>query len=466
MSLKLYNTLTGVKEVFTAENKNVKMYSCGPTVYAPPHIGNYRSFTVADVLKRFLEYTGYNVKHVMNITDIDDKTIRESRRLGFSLKEFTDKYIQVFFQGLKTLNIKPADIYPRATENIEDMLRLTKHLLEKGYAYVKAGSVYYDISKFRDYGKLSKINLENIKEYSTVDSDEYGKDDPRDFALLKAASREEIEHGVYYYSEWGPVRPGWHIECSVMSMKYLGERIDIHTGGVDLIFPHHENEIAQSEAYTGGRVVRYWVHSEHLTVNGRKMSKSEGNYYTLEDLLKEYEPGALRYFLISAHYKRKLDLTSDTIRNAVNNYSKLKETYQRAVHFSKSLTEKSLQTINRKLIEFQNSFKTAMNDDLNTPLALQVLHKLAKYINNRVSERNLQLVEAVLNIFIELSNVLGLKFSDKTPILPAKIRELIFKREQARLVKNWAEADQIRELLKSEGVILVDTPSGVRVILE
>ena len=291
MTLKIYNTLKRKKESFKPINKNkVKIYTCGPTVYAPPHIGNYRSFVVSDLIKRYLEYLGYSIYHVMNITDIDDKTIRASGNEGLSLKKFTDKYTKIFFDEIKKLNMKPADVYPKATDYINDMIKMTKTLIEKGYAYVKSGSVYFNISKFKNYGKLSKINLNEIKIGKTVDIDEYDKDNPRDFALMKASTEKEVERGIYFESEWGKVRPGWHIECSTLSTKFLGDSIDIHTGGVDLIFPHHENEIAQSEAYYNKKVIKYWVHSEHLIINGRKMSKSLGNYLTLEDLLEKYNP--------------------------------------------------------------------------------------------------------------------------------------------------------------------------------
>ncbi|WEU40244.1 MAG: cysteine--tRNA ligase [Candidatus Odinarchaeum yellowstonii] len=467
MVLKLYNTLTGRKEVFKPSSDIVKIYSCGPTVYAPPHIGNYRSFIVVDILKRYLEFKGYKIKHVMNITDIDDKTIRESGREGVSLKEFTDKYIKVFFNGLETLNIKLADIYPRATENIEDMVKLTKHLLNKGYAYYKSGSVYYDISRFKEYGKLSKIKLEDTGKYSTVEADEYGKDDPRDFALLKASTSEEIRRGIYYLSEWGPVRPGWHIECAVMSMKYLDGLIDIHTGGVDLIFPHHENEIALSEAFLGKRAVRYWVHSEHLLVNGEKMSKSAGNYYTLNDLLEKYKPQVIRYMLISTHYRRKLNFTINSIRNAEHGYKKLIEAYDRALHLL-TVFKKETGGVdgNQTLSDLKESFIASMDDDLNTPLALHVLHKLAVEVNKYVADNDLNNLEQGFKLLVELSEVLGLEYHGLKHVLNQRIIDLIREREDARKSKDWVKADSIRDKLRSEGIILVDTPYGTRIVEE
>ncbi|MCK5474526.1 MAG: cysteine--tRNA ligase, partial [Candidatus Aenigmarchaeota archaeon] len=278
MEFRIFNTLSKKKEIFKPLKANqVSIYACGPTVYNFPHIGNYRSFLMTDNLVRVLEYLGYDVKLVMNLTDIDDKTIRDSKKEGLSLKEFTEKYTKEFFIGLDMLNIKRAKHYPKATECVKSMISLTKKLVDKGMAYEKDGSVYFRISSFKDYGKLSKIDLANIKVGASVDVDEYDKENPQDFALLKKSSPEEIERGICYHSPWGMIRPGWHIECSAMSMKELGETLDIHTGGIDLVFPHHENEIAQSEAFTGKPFVNYWVHGEHLLVNSEKMSKSKGN---------------------------------------------------------------------------------------------------------------------------------------------------------------------------------------------
>ncbi|MEM7819165.1 MAG: cysteine--tRNA ligase, partial [Candidatus Aenigmatarchaeota archaeon] len=291
MVLKLFNTLTRKKEVFKPIKKNeVRMYTCGPTVYDFAHIGNFRTYVWQDILKRWLLFKGFKVKHVMNLTDIDDKTIKGAREQGISLREFTEKYIKAFFEDSKTLNLLPADVYPRATEHIREIVELIKILIEKGYAYKgEDGSIYYDISKFKDYGKLSKLKIKELKAGARVKSDSYTKEEAYDFALWKAWDPEDGE--VFFETEIGKGRPGWHIECSAMSMKYLGETFDIHTGGVDLIFPHHENEIAQSEAATGKKFVNYWLHAEHLIVEGRKMSKSLGNFYTLRDLLaKGYDP--------------------------------------------------------------------------------------------------------------------------------------------------------------------------------
>ncbi len=288
----------------------VGIYSCGPTVYDFAHIGNFRSYVFADILRRYLEYKNYKVKHIINLTDIDDKTIKRAKEKNISLSALTNQYIEEFLKDLEILNIKKADAFPRVTDNISEMLKAVEVLEKKGYAYEKLGSVYFDISKFKNYGKFSKIDLKGMKPGARVDLDEYEKDHPGDFTLLKRTTLDELKKGIFYETKWGKLRPGWHLECSVMSMKYLGETFDIHTGGIDLIFPHHENEIAQSEALTGKKFVNFWLHSEHLFVNGKKMSKSLGNYYILKDLIeKGFSWQIIRYFLITVHYRQRTNLT-------------------------------------------------------------------------------------------------------------------------------------------------------------
>jgi len=455
------------KEVFKPIHKGeARMYTCGPTVYSMPHIGNFRSFFMGDMIRRYLEYIGYKVKYVMNITDIDDKTIRDSKKEGISLKEFTEKYTKEFFKGLDMLNIKRASEYPRATEHVQDMIKITRSLVKKGYAYVKLGSVYFDISKFKDYGKLSKIDLSNIEIGARVDVDEYEKDNPQDFALMKKSNTEEIRRGIYYKTEWGNVRPGWHIECSTLSMKFLGETFDIHTGGVDLIFPHHENEIAQAEAYTGKKFVNYWVHGEHLIVNGQKMSKSLGNYFTLEDIIKKLSPEVVRYMFISTHYRKKLNHTDEFVENAKRNYEKLKETFDRINFFLKSADTKKTKFDDKfleKLSKIKERFIEAMDDDFNTPLALGVFHELSKEINRYLEKgKNKNVLRNALKLFMEFSDVFGLKFKEKEKKLSEDIEKLIHKREDAREKKDWKTADVIRDKLKKMGVILEDTPEGVK----
>ncbi|RLG43183.1 MAG: cysteine--tRNA ligase, partial [Thermoproteota archaeon] len=302
--MKVYNTLgKSLQDFVPLEDKKVKMYSCGPTVYGLPHIGNYRSFFTADIMHRYLEYRGYDVTWVMNITDIDDKTIRDSAAAGMGLKEFTEKYTQVFLDGLDSLHILHPDILPKATEHIPEMIALVQKLVDKGIAYQVGGSIYYSIRKFPDYGKLSQVDLEGLEAGHRVDVDEYGKDEPNDFVLWKASTQEEISRGITFDSPWGRGRPGWHIECSAMSTKYLGQPFDIHTGGIDLVFPHHENEIAQSEGAHGKDMAKYWLHCAHLIVDGRKMSKSKGNWFTLTGLLKKYDADSIRYFFLETHYR-------------------------------------------------------------------------------------------------------------------------------------------------------------------
>ncbi|MFX0096752.1 MAG: cysteine--tRNA ligase [Candidatus Hodarchaeota archaeon] len=467
MVLRVFNTLTRKKEVFKPIHKGeVRIYTCGPTVYSTPHIGNYRSFLMGDLIRRYLEYIGYKVKHVMNITDIDDKTIRDSRQEGLPLKEFTEKYTKEFFNGLDMLNIKRAQHYPKATEHVQDMIKIVRELVKKGYAYEKSGSVYFDISKFKDYGKLSKIDLSEIKIGARADVDEYDKENPQDFALLKKSTPEELKREIYYETEWGNVRPGWHIECSALAMKFLGETLDIHTGGVDLIFPHHENEIAQSEAYTKKHFVKYWMHGEHLLVNGRKMSKSLGNYITLEDVIEKFSSEVVRYMFVSTHYRKKLNYTKKLAANAKRNYDKLKETFDRINFFMKNadtgMTESEEAFLNQ-LTAIEKRFVKAMDNDLNTPLALKVFHELAKEINKYLEKRrNKDALKRALESFKRFSQVFGLEFEDVMKELQVEIEELIKKREEARKRKDWKTADKIRDKLRTMGVTLQDTPVGVR----
>ncbi|MEK6857161.1 MAG: cysteine--tRNA ligase, partial [Nanoarchaeota archaeon] len=327
MALKLYNTLKRKMQVFKPSEDIVKIYTCGPTVYNYPHLGNYRAYLAADILKKYLKYKGYKVKHVTNITDVDDKTIRDSQKEGVSLKEFTDKYTKAFFEDLDTLRIEKADVYPRATETIPEMIKITKKLMQKKLAYKgEDGSIYYKVSKFKKYGKLANIDITKLQSGASgrVKADEYTKENVQDFALWKAWDSGDGD--VFWETELGKGRPGWHIECSAMSMKFLGEQFDIHTGGVDLIFPHHQNEIAQSEGITKKQFVKYWVHNEWVLVNGEKMSKSKGNFYTLRDILsKGYNSLAVRYSLISTHYRQQLNFTLEGLDASKNSLQRLQD---------------------------------------------------------------------------------------------------------------------------------------------
>lgn len=454
--IKFYNTLTKKKEEFMPiEDKIVKMYTCGPTVYDFAHIGNFRAYIFEDLLHRYLEFRGYKVIRVMNITDVDDKTIDGAKREGISLKEYTDRYLKYFLEDMETLRIKKPDYLPRATEHIKEMVEIIKKLIEKGYAYRKNGSIYYDISKFPDYGKLSGIELKNIKPGARVETDEYTKDDVRDFALWKEGKKEE---GVWWETEIGKGRPGWHIECSAMSMKYLGETFDIHTGGVDNIFPHHENEIAQSEAATGKKFVNYWLHCAHLLVNNEKMSKSKGNFYTLRDLLqKGYNPVAIRYLLLITHYRDPLNFTEKSLKAAENTIRNYNGFYSSLSFFKEGKGE----NIETEIEKARNGFIENLDDDLNISPALASIFNLIKFANKRISEGKFGEKEAekVKKFLKEVDYVLCI-LEKKDEKIPEEYLELIKEREKARKEKNYKRADEIREYLKNKGIILEDTPYG------
>ena len=460
MGLKLYNTLTKKKEEFKPkEGKIVKIYTCGPTVYDYAHIGNFRAYIFADLLRRYLKYfKGYDVKHVMNITDIDDKIIRAVNKQNVSLEEYVSKYIKIFFEDIKTLNLERFEYYPRVTEHIKDIVEAIKKLMKKGYAYRgKDGSIYYDISKFKNYGKLSGIK--GVKKRSRISHDSYSKEEIGDFALWKAYKPEDGR--VYFETELGKGRPGWHIECSVLAMKYLGETLDIHTGGVDLIFPHHENEIAQSEAITGKQFVRFWLHNEHLIVEGRKMSKSLGNYYTLRDLLKKgYSWRAIRFLLLSTHYRRQLNFTfkaldsaEKTIRNLINFVIKLKFLNVKG-KYNEEL-KKNLEVTRKKFEEF-------MDDDLNINEALATVFNFISQVNKEITKGNVskENLNEVLNFLLKIDKVLGLRLEEFLKV-DEEVLKLIKEREEARKKKDFKKADQIRDYIRKKyGLILEDTKFG------
>lgn len=466
--LQVYNTLTRKKEVFKPlKEGEVSIYACGPTVYNMPHIGNYRTFLMADNIVRSLEYLGYKVKLVMNITDIDDKTIRDSKVAGMSLKDFTDKYTAEFFKGLDMLNIKKASTYPRATENVDGMIELTQKLIDKGMAYEKGGSVYYRISSFPDYGKLSKLDFDNIIIGASVDVDEYDKDNPRDFALLKASTPEEIERGIYYESPWGKIRPGWHIECSVMAMNRFGPTLDMHLGGVDLIFPHHENEIAQSEGATGKPFACYWIHGEHLIIEGEKMSKSKGNVFTLPEIVEKYGGEVVRFMFLSVHYRKKLDYSDAFAENAKNNYLRLKETLENLEFSLESAEDTDYpgdEEVLKTLSELETQFREALEDDFNTPKALTVFKELSRTANKYLeSEKNRQVLDKLYSLYRQFSDTLGLFSESGKKKIPTEVMRLVEEREAARKKKDWAVSDAIREKIKSLGYIVQDTKEGPNV---
>ncbi|HMK93962.1 MAG TPA: cysteine--tRNA ligase [Candidatus Limnocylindrales bacterium] len=459
-----FNTLARKKEAFRPlEAGMVRMYTCGPTVYDYAHIGNFRAFLFEDLLKRWLLYRGFKVTHVMNLTDVDDRTIKGSQKQGVALKQFTDFYAQAFFEDIKDLNVQPADVYPRATEHIPEMVALIKTLMVKGYAYRgEDGSIYYAISKFPDYGKLSKIRIDELKPGARVSQDEYAKEEAQDFALWKAWVPEDGD--VYWETELGKGRPGWHIECSAMSMKYLGETFDIHCGGVDNIFPHHENEIAQSEAATGKKFVDYWLHNEHLLVEGKKMAKRFGNFFTVRDLLaKGYDPIAIRYLLLSTHYRQQFNFTFEGLESAKGAVERLRN-FVRRLHDVDGGEDSNgkVATLTAKL---EACFGGSMDMDLDIGTALASLFDFVREINNLLDANTISKQEAadVGGLMMSLDNVLGVIGKvEVEEALPADIDALVQKREEARKVKNWKEADAIRAQLKQRGIVLEDTAQGVR----
>jgi len=441
----------------------VRMYTCGPTVYQFAHIGNFRAYVFEDVLRRYLKFKGYRVIQAMNITDVDDKTIRGSRREGIPLSQHTARYIEAFFDDLQALNIERAEFYPRATEHIGEMVALITKLLQKGYAYKSEGSIYFEISKFKGYGKLSKVKVSELKAGARVRADEYEKEEARDFALWRGW--DEDDGDVFWETEIGKGRPGWHIECSAMSMKYLGEQFDIHTGGIDNIFPHHENEIAQSEAVTGKEFVRYWLHNEHLLADGRKMSKSLGNYYTLRDLLeKGYDPKAIRYLLMFTHYRAPINFTEEGLRAAENTVSNLIDFLDRLyesmngggdVEYDEGLHGKALMA--------ERVFEERMDDDLDMPGAMAAIHDLIRETNRasdggRASPRNLK---EVYDLLMRLDSVLGILGHERER-LSGEDAHLLEEREIARRRGDYASADDIRSQLLKRGIVLEDTAQGVR----
>jgi cysteinyl-tRNA synthetase len=445
------------------EAGKVKMYTCGPTVYDYAHIGNFRAFLFEDLLKRWLIHRGFQVTHVMNLTDVDDKTIKGSQKQGLPLRQFTDFYIKAFFEDIKALNIQPADVYPRATDHIAEMVALIKTLMAKGYAYRgEDGSIYYAISKFSDYGKLSKIKTGELKAGARVSQDEYAKEEAQDFALWKAWTPEDGD--VYWETELGKGRPGWHIECSAMSMKYLGETFDIHCGGVDNMFPHHENEIAQSEAATGKKFVDYWLHNEHLLVEGKKMAKRFGNFYTLRDLLaKGYDPIAIRYLLMSTHYRQQFNFTFEGLESAKGAVDRLRNFVRRLHDVAGDKDSKGKVAVLTAKLEA--CFGGSMDDDLDIGMALASLFDFVREINNLLDANMVSKQEAadVGGLMMQLDGVLGVIGKvEAEEALPADVDMLVQKREEARKAKNWKEADAIRTQLKQMGIVLEDTAQGVR----
>ena len=461
--LKFRNTLSGRVEEFHPLNEGeAKFYYCGPTVWNYGHIGNFRSAVAADILRRYLKFKGFKVTHVMNITDVEDRIIAMSQEAGLSIDDYTAKYIEALWEDFDALGCERPDIVPRATRHIPEMVTLIEKLLANEHAYESDGSIYYRIASFPEYGKLSKINFAgNIAGASDrVDTDKYEKEDARDFALWKAP---DSETEPAWDSSIGRGRPGWHIECSAMSMKYLGETFDIHAGGIDLVFPHHENEIAQSEGATVKQFVRYWIHFEHLKVDGETMSKSKGNYYTFRDVVeKGYSPAGIRYFLLSVPYNKQLNFTFDALAGAERTVASLRDFRARLseAKTESGNNEKLHEAATRALKEFEEG----MDDDFNTSIALAAIHNLSREVNTalarkQVKEENKKELLQLLTRFDSVLNVLG---DQRTEMLDSEVQAMIDERQEARRRRDFGRADEIRIELANRGIILEDTKDGVR----
>ena len=461
-SVRLHNTLgRRLSELTPLEPGHVRLYTCGPTVYNVAHIGNLRTFVFEDVLRRHLLAKGYRVTQIMNLTDVDDKTIRGAQEEGVSLPEFTAKYEEAFFRDIGRLNVQPAERYPKATDHVPEMIALIETLRERGHTYESEGSVYFRIATFPDYGKLSRIDLTRTRRGERVAEDEYEKEDVKDFALWKGGKPGEPS----WPSPFGAGRPGWHIECSAMSMKYLGRHFDVHTGAVDNIFPHHENEIAQSEAATGEPFVEIWLHAEHLLVEGEKMSKSKGNFYTLDDVLaRRDDTAALRYLFLSVPYRRKLNFTWDALAGAAAAVDRIRSAAARIGEVAASPTAKAGAFDAKERGEkFRADFTAAMDDDLNTSEALGALFPYLREVNLATDEGSLDAAGAstALEAIRSADRVLGI-LPAKPEFLPAEIEAQIEARNAARKRRDFAEADRIRAALASSGILLEDGPAGTR----
>jgi cysteinyl-tRNA synthetase len=464
MMFRFYNTLSNSIEDFEPlVAGRVGLYTCGPTVYDVPHMGNYRAYVFEDLLKRSLRFAGFRVLHVMNLTDVDDKTIRNAAAQGLGLDAYTAPFIREFFGGLKTLRIDPADHYPRATEHIPEMVSIIKTLLDKGYAYPKDGSIYFNIAKFPGYGKLSKIRRDDLQTTARiearVEADEYEKESAHDFALWKAPKPGE----PFWETEIGPGRPGWHIECSAMSSRYLGPTFDIHCGGVDNIFPHHENEIAQSEAAFGAPFVRYWLHCHHLVVDGEKMAKSKGNVYTLNDLLgRGIDPSVLRYFLLATHYRRVLNFTFEALEQSAAGLQRIKDFLYELD--KRSFPEGRTDEAESLAAEAGKKFLDGLADDLNVSLAMTAVFDLIRKANVLIKDEKLRADDAkrLLSFVYQLDDVLAVLPPRREESLDAAILAKIDERERARKGRDFRRADEIRRELLQSGIVLEDTKDGVR----
>lgn len=464
--LKVYNTLTRQKEDFHPLNDGVvNMYVCGPTVYNYIHIGNARSAIAFDTIRRYFEFSGYQVNYVSNFTDVDDKMIKAAHEQGITVPELADKYIAAFMEDTTAVNIEPATKHPRATENIPEIITFVSDLIDKGYAYAVAGDVYYRARKFKHYGELSDQSIDDLEVGASqhVDEAEFNKkEDPIDFALWKAAKPGEIS----WDSPWGPGRPGWHIECSVMSTKYLGDTFDIHGGGQDLAFPHHENEIAQSEAKTGKTFARYWMHNGFVTVgdDNEKMSKSLGNFVTVHDIIKTLDPQILRFLMATTQYRRPIQYSQKNITDATNNLQRIQTAYDNLTYRQKDAQAGSDDQIHQQVLGLVDEFKQAMDDDFNAQNAIAAVYELVKVSNVYAQQATVQQVSVteLQETMAHLMSVFGIILETDQSLDDDKIKALIERRNQARKDHDFALSDQIRDDLKAQGIVLEDTPQGTR----
>ncbi|MFV5318634.1 cysteine--tRNA ligase [Priestia megaterium] len=461
MAIKLYNTLTRQKETFVPlEENKVKMYVCGPTVYNYIHIGNARPAIVFDTVRRYLEFRGYDVEYVSNFTDVDDKLIKAAKELGEDVPTIANRFIDAYFEDTSALGCKHADVHPRVTENMDIIIEFIDELVKKGYAYESEGDVYYRTRKFEGYGKLSHQSIDELQSGARIEVGEK-KEDPLDFTLWKATKDGEIA----WNSPWGQGRPGWHIECSAMARKYLGDTIDIHAGGQDLAFPHHENEIAQSEALTGKSFAKYWLHNGYINIDNEKMSKSLGNFVLVHDIIKKHDPSLLRFFILSVHYRHPINYNEEILENTRKGFERLQTAYGNLTHRLEAATnlQEDASEWFEKLKELRETFVEEMDDDFNTANAISVLFELAKQANLYLLEQttSTDIIEAFIKEFKELGAAIGIAFGE-AELLDEEIDQLIQDRIQARKDRNFQLADQIRDELKAKNIILEDTAQGTR----
>lgn len=464
--LQLYNTLTNQKEKFEPLNPGkVTMYVCGPTVYNYIHIGNARSAVAFDTIRRYLEYRGFEVNYVSNFTDVDDKIIKASQEMNLSVKEITEKFINAFYEDTSSLNVKKATLNPRVMDNMDDIIKFIEVLVQKGYAYESAGDVYYKTRKFKDYGKLSGQLIDDLEQGASSrvdDIDQDKKQDPLDFALWKKVKQGEIS----WNSPWGQGRPGWHIECSVMSTKYLGDTIDIHAGGQDLEFPHHENEIAQSEAKTGKKFARYWLHNGFVTIGeeDQKMSKSLGNFVTVHDLLKKVNPQVIRFFMSTTQYRRPIRYSSANLNEAKVNLNKLQTAYENLSYRLKDSVEGNDKEVEANFANLEKDFVKVMDDDFNVQNGISVVYEMAKQLNVYSEKEKVytDTINNLINTYKKVVEIFGISFNEEKELLDDTIEQLIQERNEARKNKNFKRSDEIRDLLKEQGIILEDTAQGTR----